>query len=136
MTTTNKRAHGRRPRSVENVAVDKHVGSRMRLRRSLLGMSQAELADRLGITFQQVQKYERGANRVSASRLWDLSQVLDVPVGFFFDDMGDQAAPAVPDLKRRHLDLCRRLDRLSDAQQLIVCDLVAALASAQGGEHA
>ncbi|MCQ8279175.1 helix-turn-helix transcriptional regulator [Acetobacteraceae bacterium KSS8] len=67
--------------------VDVHVGNRIRLRRTLLQMSQEKLGDALGLTFQQVQKYERGANRVSASRLFDLGRVLDVPVSFFFDDM-------------------------------------------------
>ena len=67
--------------------IDVHVGSRIRLRRTLLGMSQERLGDSLGLTFQQVQKYERGANRVGASRLFDLSRVLDVPVSFFFDDL-------------------------------------------------
>ena len=67
--------------------IDVHVGGRIRLRRTLLQMSQERLGDALGLTFQQVQKYERGANRVGASRLFDLSKVLDVPVSFFFDDM-------------------------------------------------
>jgi transcriptional regulator with XRE-family HTH domain len=67
--------------------IDVHVGSRIRLRRTLMQMSQEKLGDALGLTFQQVQKYERGANRVGASRLFDLSRVLDVPVSFFFDDM-------------------------------------------------
>jgi transcriptional regulator with XRE-family HTH domain len=67
--------------------IDVHVGSRIRLRRTLMQMSQERLGDALGLTFQQVQKYERGANRVGASRLFDLSRVLDVPVSFFFDDM-------------------------------------------------
>jgi transcriptional regulator with XRE-family HTH domain len=67
--------------------IDVHVGSRVRLRRSLLGMSQEKLGAALGLTFQQVQKYERGTNRISASRLWDLSLILDVPVSFFFDAM-------------------------------------------------
>ena len=67
--------------------IDVHVGSRIRLRRTLLGLSQERLGDALGLTFQQVQKYERGANRVGASRLFDLSRVLDVPISFFFDDM-------------------------------------------------
>jgi transcriptional regulator with XRE-family HTH domain len=67
--------------------IDVHVGSRIRLRRTLLGMSQERLGDALGLTFQQVQKYERGANRVGASRLFALSQVLDVPISFFFDDV-------------------------------------------------
>jgi transcriptional regulator with XRE-family HTH domain len=69
--------------------IDVHVGSRIRLRRTLLGMSQEQLGEALGLTFQQVQKYERGVNRVGASRLFDLSRVLDVPISFFFDDMPD-----------------------------------------------
>ncbi|MBP2314390.1 helix-turn-helix domain-containing protein [Azospirillum soli] len=68
-------------------AVDVHVGARVRLRRTLLGLSQAALGEALGLTFQQIQKYERGANRISASRLWTMAEVLDVPVSFFFDDM-------------------------------------------------
>jgi transcriptional regulator with XRE-family HTH domain len=67
--------------------IDVHVGSRVRLRRTLLGMSQEKLGEALGLTFQQVQKYERGVNRIGASRLFDLARVLDVPIGFFFDDM-------------------------------------------------
>ena len=62
--------------------VDRHVGSRVRLRRQLLNMSQEKLGDELGVTFQQVQKYERGANRIGAGRLWTLARVLDVPVSF------------------------------------------------------
>ena len=75
--------------------IDVHVGSRIRLRRTLLGMSQERLGEALGLTFQQVQKYERGVNRVGASRLFDLSRVLDVPISFFFDDMPDSLAGAV-----------------------------------------
>ena len=83
---------GRRGRSALNEdgtprAVDVHVGSRIRMRRLYLGQSQSELARAVGLTFQQIQKYERGLNRVSASRLYDLARVLDVPVSFFFDDM-------------------------------------------------
>jgi transcriptional regulator with XRE-family HTH domain len=72
--------------------IDVHVGSRIRLRRTLLGMSQERLGEALGLTFQQVQKYERGVNRVGASRLFDLSRVLDVPISFFFDDMPEPLA--------------------------------------------
>lgn len=68
-------------------SVDMHVGHRIRLRRTLLGLSQEKLGEALGITFQQVQKYERGTNRVGASRLYDLAAALDVPISFFFDDM-------------------------------------------------
>jgi transcriptional regulator with XRE-family HTH domain len=67
--------------------IDVHVGARLRLRRTLLGLSQEKLGEAVGITFQQLQKYERGANRISASRLFNLAQVLGVSVSFFFDDM-------------------------------------------------
>lgn len=72
--------------------VDIHVGSRVRLRRQVLKFSQEKLGDQLGVTFQQIQKYERGSNRVGASRLWKMSQVLDVPVNFFFDGLDDRLA--------------------------------------------
>ena len=68
--------------------IDVHVGSRIRGRRTLLGLSQMALAEALGVTFQQVQKYERGVNRVSSSRLFDVSRILDVPVAYFFSEMG------------------------------------------------
>ncbi len=76
--------------------VDVHVGSRVRLRRTLLGMSQEKLGEAIGLTFQQVQKYERGANRIGASRLFDLSRVLTVPVSYFFEDMSDDVAASSP----------------------------------------
>ncbi|MBO0765990.1 MAG: helix-turn-helix transcriptional regulator [Hyphomicrobiaceae bacterium] len=66
--------------------IDIHVGSRVRFRRMLLGMSQEKLGERLGLTFQQVQKYEKGINRIGASRLFDLAQVLGVPVQFFYEE--------------------------------------------------
>lgn len=65
--------------------VDVHVGKRVRHRRWLIGMTQQQLAEKVGIKFQQIQKYETGANRVSASRLWDIADALDVPVSFFFE---------------------------------------------------
>ncbi|VAV89748.1 Transcriptional regulator [hydrothermal vent metagenome] len=67
--------------------IDVHVGNRVRMRRMLVGMSQEKLGDALGLTFQQVQKYEKGANRVSASRLYQMASTLGVPIQFFFDDM-------------------------------------------------
>ncbi|MBW3097650.1 helix-turn-helix domain-containing protein [Pseudohoeflea coraliihabitans] len=66
--------------------IDVHVGSRVRLRRTMLGMSQEKLGEALGITFQQIQKYEKGTNRVGASRLQNISTILNVPVSFFFED--------------------------------------------------
>jgi transcriptional regulator with XRE-family HTH domain len=71
--------------------IDKHVGSRVRMRRMMLGMSQEKLGDALGLTFQQVQKYEKGTNRIGASRLQQISDILQVPVSFFFE-----GAPSVP----------------------------------------
>jgi transcriptional regulator with XRE-family HTH domain len=71
--------------------IDAHVGSRVRMRRMLLGMSQEKLGELLGLTFQQVQKYEKGVNRIGASRLFDLSHVLGVPIQFFYDDAPESA---------------------------------------------
>jgi transcriptional regulator with XRE-family HTH domain len=76
--------------------VDLHVGGRVRLRRLYLGMSQSALARSLGVTFQQVQKYERGHNRVSASRLFDMSRILEVPIGYFFQDMPESLTGTEP----------------------------------------
>ncbi|MCP5366321.1 MAG: helix-turn-helix transcriptional regulator [Hyphomicrobiales bacterium] len=96
-TPTKKR--GRPPKTSHKVErlppgvpnpVDVHVGGRVRLRRTLLGMSQEKLGEAVGLTFQQIQKYERGANRIGASRLYELSSILDVPVSFFFDDLPDE----------------------------------------------
>ncbi len=75
--------------------VDAHVGKRIRQRRWLIGMTQQQLAGKVGIKFQQIQKYETGANRVSASRLWDISDALDVQVSFFFEGLERQ--PGDPD---------------------------------------
>jgi transcriptional regulator with XRE-family HTH domain len=108
---------------------DVYVGGRVRLRRTLLGMSQEKLGEALGLTFQQVQKYERGANRVGASRLYDLSCVLDVPITFFFDDMPapgaersdrlaepEAAYESDPLLKRETLELVRAYYKIADPQ--------------------
>jgi transcriptional regulator with XRE-family HTH domain len=72
--------------------IDKHVGSRVRMRRMMLAMSQEKLGDALGLTFQQVQKYEKGTNRIGASRLQQISQILQVPVEFFFEGSPDLLA--------------------------------------------
>src|SRR6516162_10119944 len=73
--------------------IDVHVGSRVRLRRTLLGMSQEKLGDAIGLTFQQVQKYEKGANRIGASRLQQIAHTLQVPVSFFFEGAPMEGAP-------------------------------------------
>ena len=80
---------GRKPNPV-----DVHVGSRVRYRRMIIGMSQEKLGERMNLTFQQIQKYEKGTNRIGASRLFQLSKILEVPVGYFFEDAFANAAPA------------------------------------------
>ena len=77
--------------------IDVHVGNRVRMRRMLVGMSQEKLGDALGLTFQQVQKYEKGANRVSASRLYQMASTLGVPIQFFFDDIPLSTQSSDPD---------------------------------------
>src|ERR1700722_15944659 len=89
------RRPGRRKGDKPN-PIDIHVGSRVRLRRNMLGLSQEKLGEAIGLTFQQVQKYERGANRIGASRLLELSRVLDVPIKFFYDETDPVRAPAIP----------------------------------------
>lgn len=91
-------------------AVDAHVGKRIRHRRWMVGMTQQQLAEGVGIKFQQIQKYETGMNRVSASRLWDISRVLEVPIAFFFEGL-DQAENA-PENARAEADI------LSDKEAL------------------
>ena len=80
-----KSPRGRKPGSSEPDPVDIHVGARLRTRRTLLGMSQERLAEAIGLTFQQVQKYEMGKNRISASRLYQFAQILDVSISYFFE---------------------------------------------------
>ncbi len=86
---------GRSDRGVPN-PIDVHVGSRMRMRRRLLDMTQEKLGEAIGLTDQQVGKYERGATRTGGSRLFNFARVLDVPVGFFFDDMSDDVSARSP----------------------------------------
>ncbi len=133
---------GKRGRSNQ---VDAHVGTRVRMRRTLLGLSQEKLGDALGLTFQQVQKYERGANRIGASRLFQLSLILDVPVSFFFEDMVEPEAGTPqgiaiglaegadsfdhdPMAKRETLELVRSYYRITDEKlRRRVFELVKAL---------
>lgn len=129
--------------------VDVHVGSRVRLRRMILGMSQEKLGEHLGLTFQQVQKYEKGVNRIGASRLFDLAQVLGVPVQFFYDEApaGTSSGYAAPGFADRPaesyvvdflstkdgLELNKAFMRITDVRvRKSVVDLVRSLA---GDDH-
>jgi transcriptional regulator with XRE-family HTH domain len=131
--------------------IDVHVGARIRVRRTLLGISQVALAKTLGLTFQQVQKYEKGSNRVSSSRLVDISNVLDVDVSYFFDEMAagvSEQTPAMlmrgkmlpeidqekdPLARRETLELVRAYYRIPDAAvRRRLADLVKSVA--KGGQ--
>ncbi len=142
-------SRGRMPSGKPN-PVDVYVGSRVRLRRTLLGLSQKKLGETIGLTFQQVQKYEGGANRIGASRLWDLSRVLDCPVSYFFEDMEDDVQAASPRnltertaepeqkesdpmTKRETLELVRAYYKITDPQvRRRIYELAKSLAAAEG----
>ena len=119
--------------------VDIHVGKRIRLRRLLVGMNQAELGATLGLSFQQVQKYEHGVNRVSAPTLYRLSNTLDVPVSFFFDGLPSGLGPvSFPGedtllIHRDGLDLLRRYQSLPMTIRKRVAALLSALTGDQDG---
>jgi transcriptional regulator with XRE-family HTH domain len=114
--------HGPRP-------IDVHVGQRVRQRRVLCGLSQTELANRIGLTFQQLQKYERGMNRISASKLWQIAQVLDVPVQWFFMDYteGKEQAESFH-MKRETLELVRNFTSAPPEVQRRFLSLVKSIA--------
>ena len=121
-------------------AVDSHIGVRVRARRMLIGMSQERLGELLKVTFQQIQKYERGANRISASRLFQLARVLGVPVGYFYESIVEPADGHVPGFAesaddegsllaflntREGIELNRAFQRITDpAKRRAVVDLV------------
>lgn len=127
--------------------IDLHVGMRLRQRRRLLGLTQQKLADAVDIRFQQIQKYESGANRISASRLWSLAQALDVPVSFFFEGLetqdahnghdmnghtnGQSRAPADAFQNKDTIDLVRAFYNLNAEPRRRLLDLAKALS----GEH-
>lgn len=105
--------------------VDIHVGGRVRLRRSALGLSQDQLGAAIGLSFQQVQKYERGANRIGASRLYEMSKVLHIPISYFFESFdglslaeeGDSTYKPDPVMKRETLELMRAYHQILDPKQ-------------------
>jgi transcriptional regulator with XRE-family HTH domain len=131
--------------AVEN-AIESHVAARIRLRRGLLGMSQSDLARALGLTFQQVQKYERGSNRVSVGKLVRMAEILDVPLTFFFDGLevpgvgealrsrGKDEDPAAAPLGRRDLDLLRSWRAAPPEVADAVTSLLRSIALGEGEE--
>jgi len=125
--------------------IDLHVGKRLRQRRRLLGLTQQKLAEAVDIRFQQIQKYESGANRISASRLWALAQALDVPVAYFFEGVeadptsdvhapgmnGHAKAPADAFQNKDAIDLVRAFYNLNDEPRRRLLDLAKALSGDQ-----
>ena len=116
--------------------IDLHLGKRLRRRRRLLGLTQQQLADAVGVRFQQIQKYECGANRISAARLWRLSEALEVPVGYFYDglsatesrDMAQERAEGGEILARKEtLDLIRAYYQLGERPRRRLLDLAKSL---------
>ena len=117
--------------------VDVHVGKRVRHRRWMVGMTQQQLAERVGIKFQQIQKYETGMNRVSASRLWEIASALGVPVSFFFDGLGNKAADAPSEdlpgdllADKEALELIRSYYAIPENQRRRLFDLARVLSDA------
>jgi transcriptional regulator with XRE-family HTH domain len=93
---------------------DRHVGARIRERRIMLGLSQSEMADLVGVTYQQAHKYERGINRISAGRLYEISAVLGVPVGYFYEGLNDKGATDLTPRQRMCLELARNFSSISN----------------------
>ena len=114
--------------------VDIHVGKRIRHRRWMIGMTQQQLGDKVGIKFQQIQKYETGMNRVSASRLWDIADTLGVTISFFFEGLSEGDAPtaATNDMmaEKEALDLVRSYYAIPEAQRRRLFDLARVLSEA------
>lgn len=114
--------------------VDAHVGKRIRHRRWMVGMTQQQLADKVGIKFQQIQKYETGMNRVSASRLWDIADALGVQIAFFFEGLaGDEAAQVTQGdfmADKEALELVRSYYAIPEAQRRRLFDLARVLSDA------
>nr|WP_111298060.1 helix-turn-helix transcriptional regulator [Paracoccus saliphilus] len=115
-------------------SVDVHVGKRIRHRRWMIGMTQQQLADKVGIKFQQIQKYETGMNRVSASRLWDIARAVDVPVSFFFEGLHDGELQAVVEgdifADKEALQLVRAYYAMPEAQRRQIFELARVLSDA------
>ncbi len=112
--------------------IDVHVGMRLRVRRTIRGLNQTKLGDSVGLTFQQVQKYESGANRVSASRLYEFARLLDVPIGYFFEEV-EAGKDEDVSTKRETLELVRAYCRIESGKaRKQMLNLVKTIASVSG----
>jgi len=130
-------AHRRgRPQS-RAVAADRHVGARIRERRLMLGLSQQQLARLIGVTYQQAHKYERGLNRISAGRLFEIAQVLHVPISWFFEGLGEGgASPPLTSGQRRVLELARNFSAIhNERHQEALSEMARVLAAQAASER-
>jgi transcriptional regulator with XRE-family HTH domain len=110
-------------------AIDDHVGARIRERRLMIGLSQQELGEMIGISYQQVHKYERGINRVTAGRLYEIARILDVPITYFYEGFGQQAPRRVTPHQRMLLEFARNFAEIPDKRdQQALRQLIRALA--------
>jgi transcriptional regulator with XRE-family HTH domain len=117
----------RRGRST--AAIDDHVGSRIRERRIMLGLTQQQLAEMIGVTYQQAHKYERGINRVSAGRLYEIARVLNAPITFFYDGVGEEVPRAPAPHQRMLLEIARNFGEIqNEKHQEAISQLARALA--------
>ncbi len=129
MDATSPRSTVATPARSRTDDTDRHVGAKIRERRLLLGLTQQELASLIGITYQQAHKYERGLNRVSAGRLYDIAQVLHVPAAHFFDGLEDLHASRLSGQQVECLELVRNFAGIEDEnQQKALCQLARSLA--------
>ena len=121
-------AKAKRERST--VAIDDHVGGRIRERRIMLGLTQQQLAEMIGVTYQQAHKYERGINRVSAGRLFEIAHALSMPITYFYDGIGDEGPRLITLHQRMQLEIARNFAEIrNEKHQNAVSQLARALAS-------
>ena len=120
------------PKPGRSTAVDGHVGARIRQRRIMLGLTQQQLAELIGVTYQQAHKYERGITRVSAGRLFEIGRVLSVPVGYFYEGIGEEGTRQVTQRERMMLEIARNFADITDERHQ---DAVSKLARALAGGH-
>jgi transcriptional regulator with XRE-family HTH domain len=115
-----------------STAFDDHVGARIRERRIMLGLTQQQLAEFVGVTYQQAHKYERGINRVSAGRLFEIARVLSVPIGYFFEGIGEEGVRSVTQRERMRLEVARNFADITNERHQ---EALNALARALAGTH-
>ena len=128
--TTRQNVHGAPRRANRASEIDRYVGRRIRERRVMLGLSQQQMANLIGVTYQQAHKYERGINRISAGRLYEISQVLGVPVSYFFDGLAENNAYELSSRQRMCLELSRNFASISNERhQEALSSLARALVS-------